>query len=84
MYQGSSPFVSSTPPKKKNDNLKDVAFLDKYADIHDPILSSQSMYEAIKIVMESIGSTGDILNLFNSNLIRVVVPQTYNYPELVQ
>lgn len=83
MSQGSSPFVSSAPLDKQDDNLKGVPFLYRDADIHDPILSTQSMYEYIRIVMESIGTTGDVLNLFNSNLIRVAVPQTYNFLKLV-
>ena len=82
--QASIPSVTSTPLEKQDDNLKDATFLDKDGDIHDPILSTHSVYEAINIVMENSATTSDVLNLFNSNLIRVVVPQTYNFPELVQ
>lgn len=84
MSQGSSPSVTSAPLEKQDDNLKEVAFLAKDAYIHEPILSTHSVYEDIRIVMENSTTIGHVLNLFNSNLIRVEVPQTYNFPELVR
>lgn len=83
MYQGYIPSVTSVPTDKKYENLKEATFIDKDGDIHDPILSTQSVYEAIKILMENSATIDDLLNLFNSNLIRAVVPQTYNFPKLV-
>lgn len=76
--------VSSPHPTKTYDNLKETAFYDRDVDIHDPILSTHSMYEEIRIVLESVSTSGDILNLFHSNLVKATVPQTYNFPEMVQ
>lgn len=76
MSQGSSPSVTSIPADKQDENLKEAAFIDRDGDIPIPILSTQSMYEAIIIVMENYDTTDDLLNMFNSNLIRALVPQT--------
>jgi len=83
MSQVSNPLSVTSPPLAKDDNLKETTSYDRDVDIHDPILSTQSMYEAIRLVLESNATLGDILNLFHSNLVKVVIPQTYNYPEMV-
>lgn len=83
MSQASNPAVTSSPPPK-DDNLKELTFYDRDVDIHDPILSTQSMYQAMTMVMEGVATIGDILNLFHSNLVKEVVPQTYNFPDMVQ
>jgi len=72
--------VTSPHPIKVYESLKEATFYDRDADIHDPILSTQSMYEAIKLVHESASTSGDHLNLFHSKLAKVAVLETYNYP----
>lgn len=74
MSRGSSPSVSSAPPKKQDDDMKDSAFFDRDVNIHDPILSTQSMYQAIRLVMENAATSRYILNLYLSNLVKFVVP----------
>jgi len=83
MSQTSNPSVTSLSVDKPDDGLKETAFIDQDADIHDPILSTHSMYEAIRLVLENSAASNDILNLYSSNLCRVVVPQTFNFLELV-
>jgi len=75
--------VTSPHPTKVDDSLKEETFYDRYVDIHDHIMSTQSMYEEIMLVHESTSTSGDQLNLFHSNLVKAAVPQTYNYPEMV-
>jgi len=84
MLQVSNPLsVTSPPPTKLDDSLKKTAFYDRDVDIHDPILSTQSMYEAIRLVLESATTFVDIFNLVHSNLVKETIPQTYNYHEMV-
>lgn len=77
--------ISVTSPHltKANDSLKEETFYDGDVDIHDHIMSTQSMYEEIMLFHESTSTLGDHLNLFHSNLVKAVVLQTYNYPEMV-
>jgi len=85
MAEKSSPLSMNSPhPSRSNDNLKEVSFYDRDADIHDPILSTQSMYVAIQLAHESASISGDLLNLFHSNLVKATIPQTYNFLEMVQ
>jgi len=45
--------VTSPHLGKSDDNPKDVAFYDRDVDIHDHIMSTQSMYEAIMLVHDN-------------------------------
>lgn len=83
MSQRSNPYVTSLSIDIQDDSLKEIAFINRDADVYDPILSTHSVYEAIRIVMENSTTSNEILNLYSSNLIKVVVPQTFNFPELM-
>ena len=76
--------VTSPHLRKPEENPKEVALYDRDVDIHDPIVTTQSMYEAIRLVHNNASISGDHLILFHYHLVKAIVPQTYNFPKLVQ
>lgn len=71
--------VTSPLPEK---TIKETLY-DEDSKIHDPIFTIENMYD-IHFLHSNIATLGDYLNLFQPNLVKVVVPQTYNYLKLIQ
>jgi hypothetical protein len=51
--------------------------------VYNPVLTVLDLYEEIKLISTNVAKSIDLLNLYKPNLVKAVVPQTFNFSELI-
>ena len=84
---GSSSTQKSIPqvllPVKTQEDPEEI-LADKDTNVRDPILPVSNLHRAVKNVLEQSAKGPDIMNIFQSRLISIVVPQVPHFPEVVE